>query len=150
MLSSRKPGVGIRGRRKGGRDGTLGVYKFFLAVAIFWLCAVGYYVIGWSNSTVPTMGHGLDDAGREAAIAKEMAAGRAARDRAYALHREQHEAATTQGDSGRDPIKLDAGPALVTKETVETVAPARQPDAGCADATAGGVRELGVHRRVRV
>ena len=134
LLSSRKPGVGIRGRRKGGRDGTLGVYKFFLAVAIFWLCAVGYYVTGWSNSTVPTMGHGLDDAGREAAIAKEMAAGRAARDRAYALHREQHEAATTQGDSGRDPVKLDAGSALVTKETVETVAPARQPDAGCADA----------------
>jgi hypothetical protein len=134
LLSSRKPGVGIRGRRKGGRDGTLGVYKFFLAVGIFWLCAVGYYVTGWSNSTVPTMGHGLDDAGREAAIAKEMAAGRAARDRAYALHREQHEAATTQGDSGRDPVKLDAGPALVTKETVETVAPARQPDAGCADA----------------
>ena len=134
LLSSRKPGVGIRGRRKGGRDGTLGVYKFFLAVGIFWLCAVGYYVTGWSNSTVPTMGHGLDDAGREAAIAKEMAAGRAARDRAYALHREQHEASTTQGDSGRDPIKLDAGPALVTKETVETVAPARQPDAGCADA----------------
>lgn len=134
LLSSRKPGVGIRGRRKGGRDGTLGVYKFFLAVGIFWLCAVGYYVTGWSNSTVPTMGHGLDDAGREAAIAKEMAAGRAARDRAYALHREQHEAATTQGDSGRDPVKLDAGSALVTKETVETVAPARQPDAGCADA----------------
>jgi hypothetical protein len=41
LLSSRKPGVGIRGRRKGGRDGTLGVYKFFLAVGIFWLCAVG-------------------------------------------------------------------------------------------------------------
>ena len=89
------------------------------------------------------MGHGLDDAGREAAIAKEMAAGRAARDRAYALHREQHEAATTQGDAGRYPVKLDAGSAPVTNETVETVAPARHPDAGCADASGGARGDWG-------
>lgn len=99
LLSSRKPGAGIRGRR-GGRGFRLSTSPavFFAAVAAFWVFAAWYYLFGSSSSSrsAATSLVGADDAGdawREAAIAREMAAGRLARDRAYGLHRERHEAA---------------------------------------------------------
>lgn len=99
LLSSRKPGAGIRGRR-GGRGFRLSTSPavFFAAVAAFWVFAAWYYLFGSSSSSrsAATSLVGADDVGdawREAAIAREMAAGRLARDRAYGLHRERHEAA---------------------------------------------------------
>ena len=99
LLSSRKPGAGIRGRR-GGRGFRLSTSPavFFAAAAAFWVFAAWYYLFGSSSSSrsAATSLVGADDAGdawREAAIAREMAAGRLARDRAYGLHRERHEAA---------------------------------------------------------
>ena len=98
LLSSRKPGAGIRGRRGGrGFRRSTSPAVFFAAVAAFWVFAAWYYLFGSSSSrSAATSLVGADDAGdawREAAIAREMAAGRLARDRAYGLHRERHEAA---------------------------------------------------------
>ena len=99
LLSSRKPGAGIRGRRARGRGGRSTTPALFFAfAAAFWVFAAWYYLSGSSSSggSAATSLVGADDAGdaawREAAIAREMAAGRLARDRAYGLHRERHEA----------------------------------------------------------
>ena len=95
LLSSRKPGAGIRGRRGGrGFRRSTSPAVFFAAVAAFWVFAAWYYLFGSSSSLVTQGADDVGDAGlREAAIAREMAAGRLARDRAYGLHRERHEAA---------------------------------------------------------
>ena len=98
LLSSRKPGAGIRGRRGGrGEFRSTSPAVFFAAAPLLGIRRV---VLPVRLELVPVGGDVPRRGGRrgghawrEAAIAREMAAGRLARDRAYGLHRERHEAA---------------------------------------------------------